>query len=283
MPERPLSLATILAHPDDETFGVGGTLIRYTDAGVLCHSLSLTRGEAGQSGRTGAPPIAKERLGEIRAAELAESGRRMGLASATAFAYPDGALADAPAEEVIRDIVRWLRSTRPDVVITWGPDGGYGHPDHIAAGELALRAIALAGVARHEPDLGDHVHVKRCYRMVISAELFDRLGDLDPQFVAYMETLPVKPRRWERSGIGAAIDIRAVADRKWHAMQAHVTQQQDLDRFERFRDTIDFASSEETFIRAFPDPGGPPLETDLFAAIRPVGGAATRSRPPADG
>ena len=283
MPERPLSLATILAHPDDETFGVGGTLIRYTDAGVLCHSLSLTRGEAGQSGRAGAPPIAKERLGEIRAAELAESGRRMGLASATAFAYPDGALADAPAEEVIRDIVRWLRSTRPDVVITWGPDGGYGHPDHIAAGELALRAIALAGVARHEPDLGDHVHVKRCYRMVISAELFDRLGDLDPQFVAYMETLPVKPRRWERSGIGAAIDIRAVADRKWHAMQAHVTQQQDLDRFERFRDTIDFASSEETFIRAFPDPGGPPLETDLFAAIRPVGGAATRSRPPADG
>ncbi|MEP7003495.1 MAG: PIG-L family deacetylase [Chloroflexota bacterium] len=268
MPERPLVLATILAHPDDETFGVGGTLIRYTDEGVLCHSLSLTRGEAGQSGVAGAPPIAPERLGEIREAELAESGRRMGIASTTAFRYPDGALADAPADAVVRDIVRWLRSTRPDVVITWGPDGGYGHPDHIAAGELVLRAIAVAGVARHEPELGEHVHVRRCYRMVASAELFDRLRALTPDFAAYMDTLPVKPLRWERASLGAAIDIRAVADRKWNAMLAHATQQQDLDRFGALRGQLDFIGSEETFIRAFPDPGGPPLETDLFAALR---------------
>ena len=275
MPDRPLTLATILAHPDDETFGVGGTLIRYTDEGIVCHSLSLTRGEAGQSGPPGTAAIPKDRLGELRAAELAESGRRMGLASATALTYPDGALATVPAETVIRDIVRWLRATRPDVVITWGPDGGYGHPDHIAAGELTLRAIALAGVARHEPELGDHVHVKRCYRQVASAAIFDGLAELDPAFTAYMETLPTKPRRWERSDLGAAIDIRGVADKKWHAMQAHATQQQDIDRIARYRDKIDFAATEETFIRAFPDPGGPPLETDLFAAIRQRG-AATR-------
>ena len=273
MPEPARCLATILAHPDDETFGVGGTLIRYTDAGVVCHSLSLTQGEAGQSGRAGAPLIPAERLGQIRAAELAESGRRMGLASTTALRYPDGALADAPAADVIRDIVRWLRSARPDVVITWGPDGGYGHPDHIAAGELALRAIALAGVARHEPELGEHLHVRRCYRMVAAAEVFDRLIELTPDFGAYMATLPTKPQRWERSSLGAAIDIRAVADRKWHAMQAHGSQQQDLDRLERVRDAVAFVANEETYIRAFPDPGGPPLETDLFSAI---GGSATR-------
>lgn len=268
MPKPALCLATILAHPDDETFGVGGTLIRYTDAGIVCHSLSLTRGEAGQSGRTGAPPILAERLGDIRAAELAESGRRMGLASTTALGYPDGALANAPAADVIRDIVRWLRSARPDVVITWGPDGGYGHSDHIVAGELALRAVALAGVARHEPDLGEHVHVRRCYRMVVAAEVFDRLRELTPDFGAYMDTLPAKPQRWERASLGAAIDIRAVADRKWHAMQAHGTQQQDLDRLERLRDSVGFVATEETYIRAFPDPGGPPLETDLFSALR---------------
>ena len=271
MPERPLCLATILAHPDDETFGIGGTLIKYTDAGIVCHSLSLTRGEAGQSGRTGAPPIPGERLGEIRAAELAESGRRMGLASTTALGFPDGALASAPAEDVIRDIVRWLRSVRPDVVITWGPDGGYGHPDHIAAGELALRSIALAGVARHELELGEHVHVRRCYQMVTAAEVFDHLRELTPDFGAYMDTLATKPRRWERQSLGAVIDIRAVADRKWHAMQAHGSQQQDLDRIEPLRDSIGFVAHEETYIRAFPDPGGPPLETDLFASLR--GGA----------
>lgn len=277
--DRPLGLATIFAHPDDETFGVGGTLIKYTAQGIVCHSLSLTRGEAGQSGPAGAPPLPAERLGEMRAAELAESGRRIGLASTTTFSYPDGRLAEVPAEGVIRDIVRWLRSTRPDVVITWGPDGGYGHPDHIAAGDLALRAIALAGVARHEPQLGEHVHVRRCYRMVVGAAVVDRLRELMPDFAAYMDTLAVKPRRWARSELGASIDIRSVADRKWHAMQAHGTQRQDLDRFERFRAELDFTTTEETFIRTFPDPGGPPLETDLFAAIR---GAPTRSRPPAD-
>jgi LmbE family N-acetylglucosaminyl deacetylase len=278
LPERALCLATILAHPDDETFGAGGTLIKYTDAGIVCHSLSLTRGEAGQSGRAGAPPILPERLGEIRAAELAESGRRMGLASTTAFSYPDGKLAEAPADAVVRDIVRWLRKSRPDIVITWGPDGGYGHHDHIAAGDLALRAIALAGVARHEPELGDHVHVRRCSQMIVTAEVFDRLREMTPDFAAYMDTLATKPRRWERSSLGAVIDIRAVADRKWHAMQAHATQQQDLDRFEQFRGEVDFARTEESYIRAFPEAGGPPLETDLFAAIR---GAPTPSRPPA--
>jgi len=270
LPDRPLCLATILAHPDDETFGVGGTLLRYTDAGVVCHSLSLTRGDAGESGPAGSTPIPAERLGEIRAAELAESGRRMGLASTTAFRYPDGALASAPAGVVIRDIVRWLRATRPHVVIVWGPDGGYGHPDNIAAGELALRAVSLAGVARHEPELGEHVHVQRCYRMVVSAEVFDRLGELTPDFSAYMDTLATKPRRWVRSDLGAVIDIRAVAERKWHAMQAHATQQQDLDRLASVRDAVGFVSSEETYIRAFPDPGGPPLETDLFAALAPT-------------
>lgn len=246
---------------------MGGTLIKYTDAGVVCHSLSLTRGEAGQSGPAGAPAIPAERLGELRAAELAESGRRMGLASTTAFHYSDGALASAPADDVIRDIVRWLRSTRPDVVITWGPDGGYGHPDHIAAGELALRAITLAGVARHEPDLGEHVHVRRCYRMVVAADVFDRLRDLTPDFGAYMDTLATKPQRWEQPRLGAVTDIRSVADRKWHAMQAHATQQGDLDRLARLGDAAGFVAREETFIRAFPDPGGPPLETDLFAGV----------------
>lgn len=273
MTDRPLCLATILAHPDDETFGAGGTFLKYTDAGVVCHSLSLTRGDAGQSGPAGKEPIPPDRLGDIRAAELAESGRRMGLASTTAFRYPDGALASAPVDDVIRDIVRWLRAIRPDVVITWGPDGGYGHPDHIAAGELALRAVSLAGVARHEPELGEHVHVRRCYRIVAAAEVFDRLRELTPDFGAYIDTLATKPQRWERSSLGAVIDIRAVADRKWRAMQAHTTQQQDLDRLHKLRDAVGFVATEETYIRAFPDPGGPPLETDLFSALAP---AATR-------
>ena len=267
MPERPLRLATILSHPDDETFGIGGTLIKYTDAGVECHSLSLTQGEAGNAGDP-AHPIPRETLGAARAAELAESGRRMGLASTTCFTYPDGGVADAPPANIVRDVIRWLRAKRPDVVITWGPDGGYGHPDHVATCVLAMRAVELAGVARHEPELGEHVHVRRCYQVVAPAEAFDRLREIEPDFAAYMDTLEVKPRRWTREELGAAIDISAVAERKWHAMQAHRSQAQDLARFERLRGTVGFVEREETFIRAFPDPGGPPLETDLFAGVK---------------
>ena len=261
-----MRLATILAHPDDETFGVGGTLVKYAAAGVECHSLSLTRGEAGSNGDPSSP-IPRERLGQTRALELAESGRRIGLRSTSCFTYADGALDQQPPTDVIREIVRWLRVSRPHVVITWGPDGGYGHPDHIAAGELALRAVELAGVARHEPELGEHVHVRRCYRMVTPVESLERLAELAPDFAAYMATLPTKPRRWTREMLGAAIDIRRFADRKWHAMRAHESQRADLDRLERLKDAVGFIAREETFIRAFPDPGGPPLDSDLFVGV----------------
>lgn len=264
----PLRLATVLAHPDDETFGTGGTLIRYASEGVEIHSLCLTEGEQGWNGRPGQPVAPPGQVGATRAAELAEAGRRMGVASVTCLRYPDGGLAGVTEDHVVRDIVRWLRRVRPDVVITWGPDGGYGHPDHIAAGERALRAVELAGIARHEPELGDHVHVKRCYRFVASAEFLDAIGVLVPEFAEYMRTLAVKPQRWTRQRLGAAIDVSGFLERKLEAMRAHATQALDYAMWERARASMPAILSEEVYVRAFPDAGGPPLERDLFAALR---------------
>lgn len=264
----PLRLATVLAHPDDETFGTGGTLLRYVAEGVEVHSLCLTEGEKGWNGPPGDPVAPPGQVGPTRGGELAEAGRRMGLASVTCLRHPDGGLADVTEDQVVRDIVRWLRRVRPDVVVTWGPDGGYGHPDHVAAGERALRAIELAGIARHEPELGDHVHVKRCYRLVASAELLDALALLVPEFSEYMRTLTVKPRRWTRDRLGAAIDVSALLDRKLEAMRAHATQAPDYAMWERVRASAPTVLSEEVYVRAFPEPGGPPFESDLFAALR---------------
>jgi LmbE family N-acetylglucosaminyl deacetylase len=262
------TLATILAHPDDETFGVGGTLIRYASEGIAAHSLCLTEGEKGWAGGEGGPVVPREHVGAARALELAEAGRRMGLASVTCLKYPDGGLEGVTEDYVVRDIVRWLRRVRPDVVITWGPDGGYGHPDHIAAGLRALRAIELAGIARHEPELGDHVHVKRCYRFVAGAEFVDALQRLESGFADYMKTLTVKPQRWTRERLGAAIDIAPYESRKLEAMEAHRTQTPDLKMWNRVRAKAGELMREELFIRAFPEAGGAPLETDLFAVLR---------------
>ncbi|MGH2450257.1 MAG: PIG-L deacetylase family protein [Candidatus Limnocylindria bacterium] len=266
----PLRLATILAHPDDETFGVGGTLIRYADEGIECHSLCLTRGEAGQLGD---PAVTtRDRLGDLREAELAEAARRMGLSSVTCLRFPDGSLADVPAEVVVREVAGWLRRVGPHVAIVWGPDGGYGHPDHVVAGDRALAAIELAAGER-DPELGDPAGVSRCYRMVASADLVDAIGERFSDFSAYMATLSVKPERWTRERLGAVIDVRAYADRKWEAMQAHRSQGQDIARLATIRADPDAQAffGEETFIRAFPEPGGPPLEHDLFGALRGMG------------
>lgn len=263
----PLKLATVLAHPDDETFGTGGTLIRYAKEGIEIHSLCLTQGEKGWAG-VDDKIVPRELVGPTRARELADAGRRMGLATVTCLRYPDSALADVKEEWVVHDIVRWLRGVRPEVVIIWGPDGGYGHPDHIAAGERALKAIELAGVQRYEPELGPHWHAKRCYRFVASADLVDRLSTLMPAFAEYIETLAVKPQRWTRERLGAVVDIGAVLDEKVHAMEAHQTQMPDLRMWATARAQLPEIFTEETFIREFPEPGGPPLETDLFAGLR---------------
>lgn len=246
---------------------MGGTLLRYTSQGVECHSLCLTRGEQGELGPAGAPLVERAELGATRERELEEAARRLGLTSVRCLRYPDGALAEEPEEPVLREIVTWLREVRPDVVIIWGPDGGYGHPDHIAAGKRALRAIELAGVARVWPELGEHVHVKRCYRFVVVAEFIDRLTELMPDFAAYQATLAVRPERWTPDRLGAVVNVRAFAEAKWHAMGAHRTQQADLDRLTRVRDQVPWVGREEAFIRAFPDPGGPPLDDDLFVGV----------------
>jgi len=90
-----------------------------------------------------------------------------------------------------------------------------------------------------------------------------------PAFAQYMETLDVKPQRWTRDRLGAVIDVSDVLDAKVHAMEAHQTQAPDLAMWASARAKLPEIFREETFIRAYPEPGGPPLETDLFGALRP--------------
>ena len=126
-----LKLMAILAHPDDESLGNGGMLAKYAAEGIELHLVVATRGERGWPGKESEYP-GLEVLAEMREAEVRAAADVLGLHCVQFLDYIDGDLDTAHPAEVIARIVGHLRRVRPDVVVTFGPYGGYGHPDHIA-------------------------------------------------------------------------------------------------------------------------------------------------------
>lgn len=133
-------LLVIMAHPDDESMGTGGLILRHTRAGIPAHLVCATYGEAGWTGR----PIGarKEDLAEIRATELEEAAGALGLAGVELWDYPDGGVGATDQQEITQRIWTEISRLRPRAVVGWGPDGGYGHPDHIAIGACTDSAVA---------------------------------------------------------------------------------------------------------------------------------------------
>ena len=150
-----LSLMAVFAHPDDESFGIGGTLARYgADPGVRVVLVCATRGEAGEISN---PELASsERLGEVREQELHCACRTLGVEDLFFLDYRDSgmagtaenedprALAQADFDEAVGKIVAHIRREQPDVVVTFDESGGNGHPDHIAIHHFATAAFAAA-------------------------------------------------------------------------------------------------------------------------------------------
>jgi LmbE family N-acetylglucosaminyl deacetylase len=146
-PMRTLRLMAVLAHPDDESLGIGGTLAKYASEGVEVFLLSATRGDGGRyrTFRPGDPQHpGADALGAIRERELCAAASVLGVKDVAFLEYRDQQLDRAKPSEVIAEIVRHLRRVQPDVIITFGPDGAYGHPDHIAISQFATAAIVAA-------------------------------------------------------------------------------------------------------------------------------------------
>lgn len=133
----------VFAHPDDESFCAGGTFAKYAAAGAESMVVSATRGDAGQI--RDARAATRRTLGQVRERELSLACEQLGVQHAVCLDYGDGTLKDVEPELLTRDVARIVRQFKPDVVITFGPDGGYGHPDHIAISLATTAACALAG------------------------------------------------------------------------------------------------------------------------------------------
>jgi LmbE family N-acetylglucosaminyl deacetylase len=255
-------LAVVVAHPDDDTFGCAGTVALHRDDPdlwfVLIHA---TAGEAGQiaegSGAT------RDRLGEIRREEDRRSWVALGREPDRHewLGYPDGGLGDVPFDEVVDRIAAIFREDRPDVVVTFGPDGVTGHIDHVTVGKAATeafhrcRAEGLAGFARLL-----HQSIKQSDLDAWNERLVaDGKEPMDP-------TQMFNPRGVPDDTIGVEVDCSSVVDRKRAALLEHRTQSDD------FQDSPEddqraFLGSEHHVIAWPPRPPGDPVLGDVFEGL----------------
>lgn len=133
-----MRLLGVFAHPDDETLCAGGTLAKYASAGADVTVVSLTRGGAGRI--RDASVATRSTLRAVREQELRAAGRELGLARTRCLDHPDGGLSALPGRELVEVAAALLRDHDPDVVLTFGPDGFSGHPDHTATGAAVTAA-----------------------------------------------------------------------------------------------------------------------------------------------
>jgi len=122
----PPTLMAILAHPDDESFPIGGTLAKAIAEGKRVHLVTATRGEAGIPSKNGAETAV------LREAELRRACAELGVQQLTFLDFLDGELANIPDNVGAARLLNLMRQSTPDVVVTFGPDGVSGHPDHLA-------------------------------------------------------------------------------------------------------------------------------------------------------
>ncbi|QBI21910.1 mycothiol conjugate amidase Mca [Egibacter rhizosphaerae] len=159
------------AHPDDESSKAASTMARYADEGHRVSVVTLTDGMAGDILNPAKDePGIKERLGEVRRAELAHALEVLGVTDHFAFGYPDSGFVEGfegdggllapnafynqPLEEVTARLVEVIRSTRPHVIVTYPEDGGYPHPDHIRCHDVSAAAFEAAGDPEAYPEAG---------------------------------------------------------------------------------------------------------------------------------
>jgi LmbE family N-acetylglucosaminyl deacetylase len=279
---RPTLLA-ILAHPDDETFGIGGTLALYASRGVDVHLICATRGEVGTVDADCLEGYAS--IAELREAELRCAAGNLGLSGVHFLDYRDSgmpgtadnthprALAAAPQEEVIEKVVGYIRQLRPQVVITHDPIGGYRHPDHIAIQRAATQAFSAAADPHYCPEGLPPYRSQRLFYQTMSKKSLRFLVRILPIFgqdahhFGRNKDIDLASLAADVFPINAVIDYKPVAEQRRQASRCHASQgggamtggiQGMVMRLNRTR---------ESFMLADPAPQNGKVSNDLFAGV----------------
>jgi LmbE family N-acetylglucosaminyl deacetylase len=209
-------LGTVLgvwAHPDDETYLCAGLMARARDAGDRVVSVSATRGERGTDDPTAWPP---ERLGPLRETELAAALAVLGVTEHRFLGHPDGGCDDVDEDAAVAQVRAVIEEVRPDAILTFGPDGITGHPDHQAVSRWTTRAWREVG----GPARLLHAVVTVGYATRFEA-LHQRIGAFEPGYPVVVAD--------ERCDVHLLLE-GAELDRKLAALRAQASQTAALER-----------------------------------------------------
>ena len=264
----PLRLVAVLAHPDDESLGLGGTLARYAAEGVETFLVTATRGERGRYfDNENRPP--NEEVGRIRERELHAAAQELGIKRVSVLGYRDGELDSAPTNEAVGRIVSHLRELRPHVVISFGFDGAYGHPDHIAVSQLTTSAIVAAADPTYRSDEAAH-RVAKLYHLGWPRRIWDLYQQVFKKLVSVVDGEERAVNPWPEWTLTTRIDARDHWQTAWRAIRRHETQ---LAMYHRLDELTDEQHAtlwgDQHFCRVFSTVNsGRHRETDLFEGLR---------------
>jgi LmbE family N-acetylglucosaminyl deacetylase len=225
----PLRLMLVAAHPDDETLGFGGVLAHYAREGVETFLVTATRGERGRY--HGHPPNAPEHpgadaLAAIRERELREAAAALGVHDVALLDYGDQLLDRAEPSDAIAAIVRHLRRARPQVVLTFPPDGAYGHPDHIAISQFTAAAVVAAAdpAYRDAASLGRAHTVSKLYYLAWDDETWAGYEAAFKKLVSVVDGVERRATPWPSWALTTIVDTAAARADVWRAVACHASQ-----------------------------------------------------------
>ena len=268
-------LMAILAHPDDESLGFGGTLAKYAAEEVEIHLVTATRGERGRAGSRDKQAEPAE-VGRLREAELRAAAAVLGIRSVEFLGYPDGGVDQIDPAIAMPALVRHIRRIRPHVVVTFGPEGGYGHPDHIAISQFTAAACMCAGDAGYVTEHGSQSdalpahRIAKLYYMAWRNDKWDAYQAAFRKLTSMVDGVQRQAAPWPDWAVTTVIDTSRYWPVVWKAVCCHQTQMSIYERLEQLTPEQQKALwGSQEFYRAYSSVnGGRQRETDLFEGLR---------------
>lgn len=284
---EPLCILTVHAHPDDESSKGAGTIAKYHAEGIRTVLVCCTGGEEGDilNPEMDRPEV-RDNLAEVRIQELGRATAIIGYGEVELLGYRDSGMPDseankrpdcfanAPEDEAVERLVRIIRRTRPQVIVTYGDDQqGYPHPDHLRVHDITIPAFEAAGDPDRFPDSGEPWQPLKLYytfwsrgRILAMHEKFLELGLESPFDEKWFANRPAPPEEKDR----AVVDISGYGSVRRLALVAHATQ---IDPNSKFwfglpPEVADELHPFDEYIlaRSLVDTTAP--EDDLFAGLR---------------